>query len=221
MKKNYYLWVIFFIFLSTYNFYGKKDNNLKFLSIGDIEIVGTNNSDKKNILKEFNKIKGRNLILFNKKDLKELKKIDFVNSYEIRKIYPNKIKVKVIEDRPIGIFINENNIEYLLLENNKKLKNLKKYNSLPKVYGTNAYINFFSFYENIKKSKININIIKQYKYYEINRWDLFLNDGKIIKLPPENYIISLDKFSEIYEKSEFSKFKIFDFRIKNELILKQ
>ena len=221
MKKNYYLWVIFFIFLSTYNFYGKQDYNFKFLTIKDIEVVGSNNSDQKKIISEFNKIIGKNLIYFNKKDLKKFKKIDFVNSYEIRKIYPNKVIVKVIEDKPIGIFINENNEEYLILENNKKLKKLKTFNFLPKVYGINAHENFFSFYQNIKKSKINLNLIKQYKYYEINRWDIFLNDGRIIKLPPENFINSLDKFSEINEKSEFSKFKIFDFRVKNELILKQ
>ena len=101
MKKNYYLWVIFFIFLSTYNFYGKQDYNFKFLTIKDIEVVGSNNSDQKKIISEFNKIIGKNLIFFNKKDLKKFKKIDFVNSYEIRKIYPNKVIVKVIEDKPI------------------------------------------------------------------------------------------------------------------------
>ena len=45
-------------------------------------------------------------------------------------------------------------------------------------------------------------------------------DEKLIKLPPENYKESIVKFLEIYEKSAFKKFKVFDFRIKNQLIMR-
>ncbi len=220
MKKNYYLWVIFFIFLSTYNFFEKEEYNFKFLSINEIEITGVINSNKKNIINEFNKIRGKNLFFLNKGHINKLNKVNFVNTYEIQKIYPNKLKVKVIENKPIGVFVSQNNIKYLLLENNKIIKDYENYNFLPKIYGNKAHENFFDFYKNLKKTKINTKLIKKFKYYDINRWDLFLIDGKIIKLPPENFINSLEKFSEIYEKSEFSGFKVFDFRIKNELILK-
>jgi len=65
-----------------------------------------------------------------------------------------------------------------------------------------------------------LKLIKQFNYYDINRWDLLLVDEKLIKLPPEGYEESILKFLEIYEKDNFKKFKLFDFRLKNELILK-
>ena len=67
---------------------------------------------------------------------------------------------------------------------------------------------------------LNLDMVKRYSYYDINRWDLLLVDEKLIKLPPEGYEESILKFLEIYEKDNFKKFKLFDFRLKNELILK-
>ena len=104
---------------------------------------------------------------------------------------------------------------------NNKIR-MKEYvfENLPKVYGTGAAEKFSSFYKNLKETGFNINLVKKFNYYDINRWDLLLNDEKLIKLPPENYKEAVVKFIEIYEKSKFRKFKVFDFRIKNELILK-
>ena len=73
------------------------------------------------------------------------------------------------------------------------------------------YIQFFFF---------KIEKIKQLIYFGINRWDVILNDGKVVKLPAENYEASIKKFLSIYKKENFVNFKIFDFRIKGQLILK-
>ena len=57
-------------------------------------------------------------------------------------------------------------------------------------------------------------------YFNINRWDVVLKDDKVVKLPTKNYENSLAKFLSIYKKNNFSNFKVFDFRIKGQLILK-
>jgi len=67
---------------------------------------------------------------------------------------------------------------------------------------------------------LDLNLVKKFNYHNVNRWDLLLVNEKLIKLPPENYEESVAKFIEIYEKSSFEKFKVFDFRVKNELILR-
>ena len=62
--------------------------------------------------------------------------------------------------------------------------------------------------------------MKKYILYNSNRWDIEFADNKIIKLPIKNYIISLKNFLKLKDKNNFQKYKIFDYRVKNQLILK-
>ena len=89
---------------------------------------------------------------------------------------------------------------------------------LPYIYG--GAKNFYELYKILEEIKFPINKIKTYYYFEINRWDLKLQNDKIIKLPNKNIKKSLLNFMENYELNTFNKFKIFDYRIKDELILK-
>ena len=95
-----------------------------------------------------------------------------------------------------------------------------EFENLAEVTGEGALNKFSNFYSTLEKTELNLKMIKKFNYHSINRWDLILSNGKLIKLPPENYLESVTKFIEIYEKTSFEKFKVFDFRIKNELIVK-
>ena len=46
-----------------------------------------------------------------------------------------------------------------------------------------------------------------------------LQDGKIIKLPENNYKKILMEIDSVLNNSSFTKYKIFDYRIKDQLIL--
>ena len=222
MNKKFLFWIFLFIFLSTYNYSGNKVKILDFFLIKKIEIQGINNADKNEIFILLKKIRDKNIIFLKKNDFQDFeKKIDFVESIKIKKIYPDKILLKVSENKPIGIYLNNNGEKYTLLENRKVIyNNEKKFENLPKVVGGGALEKFSEFYSSLEQTNLDLNIVKQFSYYDINRWDLLIENGKLIKLPPENYEESVAKFLEIYEKSNFKKFKVFDFRIKNELIMK-
>ena len=45
-------------------------------------------------------------------------------------------------------------------------------------------------------------------------------DKKILKLPEKNYTESLINFMKLKENTNFEKYKIFDYRLNNQLILK-
>ena len=49
-----------------------------------------------------------------------------------------------------------------------------------------------------------------------------LKDGKLIKLPSDHdrKAESIKKFLSVYKKEKFKRFKVFDFRVKNQLIIK-
>ena len=94
-------------------------------------------------------------------------------------------------------------------------------NSLPTVSGMNAKKNFYDFYKTLKKVNFETELIEEFKYFNINRWDIILKSGKIIKLPTERFESSIEKFISIYDKDNFNNFKIFDFRVNGQLILEQ
>ena len=52
------------------------------------------------------------------------------------------------------------------------------------------------------------------------RWDLETIENQTIKLPVKDYKESLKNFLSIKNQDKFKKYKIFDYRIKDQLILK-
>ena len=50
--------------------------------------------------------------------------------------------------------------------------------------------------------------------------DLETKNNKVIKLPTNNYIKSLENYLELKDKNEFKKYNIYDYRINGQLILK-
>jgi len=222
MTKKFFLWFFLLIFLTTYSYHDKKKSFSSFFFVEEIQIEGVKNSNKEELERRLYKIRGKNIIFLSEKDFNEIiKDMNFINYLKIKKIYPKKIKVTVIEDLPIGVYLNDSGERYLLLENNKIIKDYNyESGNLPQVYGEGALEKFSDFYSSFQKTGLDLKLVKQFNYYDINRWDLLLKDEKLIKLPPENYKKSIVKFLEIYEKNAFKKFKVFDFRIKNQLIMR-
>ena len=56
--------------------------------------------------------------------------------------------------------------------------------------------------------------------YESNRWDIETHNNQLVKLPIKNYMKSLENFIDLSEKNNFAKYKVFDYRIRDQLILK-
>ena len=72
----------------------------------------------------------------------------------------------------------------------------------------------------MKSTDFRMELIEQFNYFGINRWDIILKNDKIIRLPSKNYEESISRFQSIYRKENFNNFKVFDFRVKGQLILK-
>ena len=96
--------------------------------------------------------------------------------------------------------------------------NLEEYKNLPLILGDKK--SFRELYIKLKKIKFPVDSITRYYLYESNRWDLETIEKKIIKLPIKHYTISLQNFLNLSKNNNFDKYKIFDYRISNQLILK-
>tara|TARA_Y100000590_G_scaffold383669_2_gene454527 strand:- start:2026 stop:2700 length:675 start_codon:yes stop_codon:yes gene_type:complete len=221
-KRSFFLWILLFIFLTTYNFDFSTNIKNSIFPIREIEIVGINNSDERKIKKKLDEFRDKSIILINTKRLEEtITDFDFIREIKIKKIYPYKIKVEINEFNPLAVLM-DNNETHLLLDGGKVIKNYeaKEKDPLPLVYGKGAEKNFYTLYSSLEGLGFDKELIKKFNYFDINRWDIVLKDGKIIKLPIKDYEESLKKFLSIYKKENFSNFEIFDFRIKGQLILK-
>ena len=218
MKKKIVIGLSLFLLLTTIT----SQQKIIFSKFNLKEIILENNLLIKDeeIKKLLLPIYDTNLILLKNKDIERaLLKNSFIDSFKLKKKYPNTLIIKIYEKKPIAILFYKKNKFYLsrkidLIEFN----NIKDFQNLPYVFGNKD--KFKIFYDNLKKINFPLNQIKKFTYYETNRWDLETNDKKIIKLPTKNYIKSLRNYLEIKSKKNFRKYVLFDYRIKDQLILK-
>ncbi len=218
MKKRTIIALILFVLLTTIT----TQLNLSISKFNLNKIVIENNFllEKEDIKKSLASIYGKNLIFL---DVSQIKNVlidnSYIESFNIKKSYPNTLKIKIFEKKPLVILINKKSKFYLSEKFNLiEFKKFQNYNNLPYVYGNKE--KFKEFYINLKKIDFPIEIIKKYTLYELNRWDLETIDKKIIKLPKLNYIDSLENYLNLRDKNNFKKYTVFDYRIKNQLILK-
>ena len=218
MKKRFVIALFLIILLTTINSpqsFVISKFNLKTIVIENNLLL--KDKDVKSLLIPFY---NKNLIFLDNNEVKTaLLQNSFIKSFNIKKKYPNTLKIEIFEKKPIAVLFNKKNKFYLsekvdLIE----FKNLPNYQQLPYVLGNQN--DFKILYNNLKKINFPLDVVKKYVLYETNRWDLETINNRIIKLPSKNYVKSLENFLNIKSKNDFEKFELFDYRINNQLILK-
>mgnify|MGYP001163684011 CR=1 FL=1 len=165
-------------------------------------------------------IYGKNLLSLENNEIEKLlKQNSFIGSFNVKKKYPNTLKIKIFEKEPIAV-LQIKKEKYYLSEKIEliKFKPLNNSKELPYVIGNKN--NFKEFYSDLKKINFPFSLVKKYTFYESNRWDIETINKKVIKLPNDNYIKSLENFLGLRNQDNFKDYKVFDYRINNQLILK-
>ncbi len=219
MKNRFLIAFVLLVILSTYTF---KSNFIFQSTLNVKNILVENNyilSDEE-VKKELSFLYKKNLFFLRKGEIEDkLSKISFIESYELKKVYPNKIKVKIFEKKPVVILKNKKK-KYYFTEGSTLINfvYLEKFKSLPTVFGD--YKNFKILYKSLKETNFPLSAIKTFYLFETKRWDLITKNGITVKLPIDNYKNSLNNFLTINKKPNFKKYEVFDYRIKDQLILK-
>ena len=132
-------------------------------------------------------------------------------------MYPNSLEITITESKPICIIL-DNGKEIFLGDNGKILKVKQDYSNLLKVYGSSNIDQIFRLLKTLKKSSLNSKNIKSITFFKSNRFDLNLNDKKVIKFPI-NYNDSILEYAyKILQDNNFVDAKIIDLRINNKII---
>ena len=212
--------ILLIIMLTTFN-----PNNLnlgfQFFKIKQIEVKNLKFLEKKKIENQFfNELFGSSLFILDEiKIQKILNDNDFISYLKFKKIFPSKLQIIINEKEAIAI-LNDKREKYYLTRDGEKIKFFKNKDleKLPNIFGKQK--NFLKIYSILMKINFPISKIKSFYYFDLGRWDILLKNKVVIKLPVKNFDISLKNFMDIYQKINFEKYTIFDYRIKDQLILK-
>ncbi len=219
MRNKTIFGIALFILFSTFISQNKFTVN-KF-KIKEIKIENNKILEDQELIEIFSFLYNKNIIFLSSYEIK--KNIDqksFIEKIEIKKIFPNKLVIKVFEKEPIAILIDKYQKKYYLGKKTDLIeyRNILKFKNLPIVKGERK--SFKKLFNNLNKINFPTEEILVYRFFGLDRWNIEMIDKKILKLPAKNYTESLINFINIKDKTNFEKYKIFDYRLNNQLILK-
>ena len=201
----------------------KKDNTRhSIINFNLKKIVIKNNffSKDKEIKRSLSRFYNKNLVFLKNNDIEQaLMKDSFIESFKIKKKYPDTLIIEIFEKKPIAILLSGKNKFYISEKIDLiKFDNIEYFEDLPYVIGNKD--DFEKLYKNLKKINFPLDIIKRYTLYNSKRWDLETTNKIVIKLPQKYYTESLKNYLNLRDKNNLKKYKIFDYRLKDQLILK-
>ena len=221
ISKDKRILIYLFLLILFGSINNKYFTNISFFKIKNTKLVGLNDVEKSNLLKEFEIIKKKNIFFLQKKELiKILNSNDLIESFLINKNYPSDINI-IIQKTNFLANINILDENFLIGSNKRLIKSKLSDPNLPTVLGNPSLKDFFLINDEILKSSIKLTDIKKLYFFPSKRWDLELNSGILIKLPISNPINSLNKYFEIKSLPQFNDIEIFDMRVENQIIVNE
>ena len=217
MKNRFSVGFILLILFTT--FISQKKISINQFKVKEIIFENNQIINDKELSEGLSFLYQKNMIFLHSSEIKKkIEKNSFVKRLEIKKIYPSKLLIRVTEKEPLAILVNDQ--EKFFIGKNLdliKFRKISRYKNFPTIYGD--YESFKILFNNLKKVKFPISSIKRYNFFKSNRWDLILSDQRVIKLPSQNYNQNLKNFIKISTNKNFDKYKLFDYRLSNQLIL--
>jgi len=218
-RKSKKILIYFFLLIIVGSINNITINNFKIEKIKNINILGLDNIDKENLLKDMNNLNLQNIFFLNVNTIKNIIETNpLIENYEIIKKYPNSLDVKVKKTEFLAK-INHNGKTFLIGNNGKLVK--KKYSKeyLPYVFGKPQINEFLDFKKVIDKSNIKFQEIKSLFYFESKRWDIRLKNNILIKLPKGIKKETLNVIVAFLNNKKFKNPRILDARIINQMII--
>ena len=214
-KKYIFFYLVIFLILSS--IHNSNFKNMNFFSLKKIDVVGL--SESNNLLLE-NKLVdfiGYNIFTLEKDSFKFINSLNLIKDYNIKRIYPNQLKVYLEPARAISVVKHTNKL--FVLGNNGKIIDLEVIPlNVPKVTGTNDIKKVFQTLKMIDKSDFKIENIKKIEFFLSDRIDIELKNKKKIRFPINYTIDNLNFALRLLNDDEYSKSKILDLRISSKVI---
>ena len=214
-KKYIFFYLIILIILSSIHNSNFKYNN--FFTIKKIEVIGLNKTDNSFLENKLADLVGSNIFVLNKKSFELINSVNLIKNYNVKKIYPNKVKVYL--ESAVAISVIKNSNELVILGNNGKIIDLKTLpENVPKVTGTSDIKKVFQTIEIFNKSDLDIKNIKKINFFPSKRIDIELENKKKIRFPINFTIDDLNFGFRVINDEKFNQSRIIDLRVPNKVI---
>lgn len=200
-------------------FQNKKINDLNFLNINKIEILGISNTEKNQFKTRLEYLYDQNIFKIKKNEILDLLSTEkILESINIKKNYPTKLIANFKKTEFIAI-TKVNNLDYYIGSNKNLILTSNKKTKLPRINDSTNYSDLLKLKKIIDQSNLNFGSIEEITYFKSGRYDLLMANGLIIKLPINNLESSIKFLEKIIFRNEFNNLKIIDLRLNNQLIV--
>lgn len=214
-KKIFLYFLILILFASINN---KNFLNSKILKLKDLSVFGLSEEENYDLKSKFINFENQNIFFVDSNEIKKILDSDnLIESYNVLKIYPSKINIKIEKTKFIAntSFDSKN---FFIGSNKKYIQSDFINPDLPFIFGKPSVEDFFDIKKKIELSLFNFSDIKEFYFLPSKRWNIELKNGVLIKLPELNSLKSLNDIFEIVNSDKFNKVKIFDLRINGQVI---
>ncbi len=202
---------IFMLTGLSYFYYPQLFPNI--FEIKHIKVIDSQQSKETDIREKISNLSD-NLLLLDKQILQnEIEQVPWVKRANIKKIFPNKIQVQVIENDPYAIFLNEG-IPFLIDLDGTIITQISDQSidtSMIQILGEKANENLESL---IKSINIHfpelLNDIKSLEYIELRRWNMKLRRDLKIKFPDEKIDQSIINLKRLFVEQNVSESNIIE-----------
>ena len=216
ISKKILVYVLILILLSSIsnyrliNFNFQKDINFKILGLDDSNIL--------NLLKNFNNLNIENIFFLNKSKFSEIiNSNNLVENFSVFKKYPSNLIITIVDTNFLARMKFNDQI-YIVGSNGKLINNYYTNENLPFIFGKPEISEFLNFKKIIDESGFSYDQIKNLYFFPSKRWDLELNNNILLKLPERNIKETLNQAFEFLNIRNFDEMKLIDLRIKNQII---
>ncbi len=202
---------IFMLTGLSYFYYPQLFPNI--FEIKHIKVIDSQQSKETDIREKISNLSD-NLLLLDKQILQnEIEQVPWVKRANIKKIFPNKIQVQVIENDPYAIFLNEG-VPFLIDLDGTIITQISDQSidtSMIQILGEKANENLESL---IKSINIHfpelLNDIKSLEYIELRRWNMKLRRDLKIKFPDEKIDQSIINLKRLFVEQNVSESNIIE-----------
>jgi cell division protein FtsQ len=217
-KSKIIIYLLFLFILSTTSgkFVEYKMNYST--KINQINIEGLSKKDSSKIYSELSHLFYKNILFVPKEEIQKIiSKYNIIEEYNIKKIYPSTINIKIKPTKYIARLSSSNQ---LIGANGKLIEDKENSDLLPYIFGEFDSKNFLNLKKNIVRSEFSFIKFKVLYFFPTNRWDILTYDDILIRLPQDNIFKSLNLAHKIMDSNDFKNKNIIDLRINNHVILK-
>jgi len=218
-KNKIIIYLLFLFILSTTCVKFINDQNTLSPSVSKINITGLSERKNLEISNNLNNFLYESIFVISKDEIRKiLEKHNIIQEFNIKKIYPSTLNIKIKPTKFIARV--SNNGQYLVGANGKLIEDKNNNELLPYIFGEFNSLDFLSFKQNIEKSIFSFSNLKTLYFFPSGRWDILTDSDILIKLPQEHIVASLNLSKKLIDNDNFKDNKFIDLRVKNHLVIK-